>query len=249
MKKKKTVSNHESPTARMTLMQHFAEMRRRVLWLLIIFCAAFGIGWFVAPYLQEFLTEPLMSVWPNGTMLYTGLADGLLIQFSLATLVAILISLPALLWHVWGFVAPGLHKNEKRLIMPILILSPVLFITGAAFAFYILFPLAFKFFVEMNQASPVPSVLLPAMKDYLSFAIGLLKVFGIAFQLPLVMVLLNRLGILSRATVVKSRRYAIIGIFVVAAILTPPDIVSQCLLAIPMWGLFELSILFMKKDN
>lgn len=233
----------------MTLMQHFAELRRRILWILLIFAAAFGLGWFVAPYLQEFLTQPLMSVWPDAAMLYTGLADGLLIQFSLSTLVAIIVTLPAVLWHIWAFVSPGLHKNEKQLILPILILSPVLFIVGAAFAFYILFPLAFKFFVEMNQSSPVPSVLLPAVKDYLSFAIGLLKVFGIAFQLPLVLVLLNRLGILPRKVVTRARRYAIVGIFVVAAILTPPDIVSQTLLAIPMWGLFELSILFMKKPN
>ncbi|MDR1337603.1 MAG: twin-arginine translocase subunit TatC [Rickettsiales bacterium] len=231
----------------MTLMQHFTELRRRVLWTLLIFAAAFGLGWFVAPYIQEFLTQPLMAVWPDGAMLYTGLADGLLIQFSLSTLVAIIIALPAALWHVWAFVSPGLHKNERRLILPVLFLSPLLFLTGAAFAFYILFPVAFKFFVAMNQSSLVPAVLLPAARDYLSFAIGLLKVFGIAFQMPLVLVLLNRAGILPRAAAVRARRYAIVAIFIVAAILTPPDVVSQCLLAIPMWGLFELSILFMKK--
>jgi sec-independent protein translocase protein TatC len=229
-------------------MQHFAELRRRVLWTLLIFALAFGLGWLAAPALQEFLTRPLMSVWPDGAMLYTGLADGLLIQFSLATLVAVLITLPALLWHAWAFAAPGLRGNEKRLIAPILILSPMLFLCGAAFAFYILFPIAFKFFVDMNQSSPVPSVLLPAVKDYLSFAIGLLKVFGIAFQMPLVLVLLNRIGILPRRAAVRARRYAIVVIFIAAAILTPPDVVSQCLLAIPMWGLFELSILFMKRE-
>ena len=232
---------------KMTLMQHFIELRRRILWAVLIFAIAFGVGWFVAPYMQEFLTSPLLSVWTEGTMLYTGLADGLLIQFSLATLFAMLIALPVIMWHLWAFVAPGLHKNERQLIVPILILSPVLFLAGAAFAFYILFPLAFRFFVELNQSSPVPAVLLPAVKDYLSFAIGLLKVFGLAFQMPLVLVLLNRLGILPRTIVTKMRRYAIVGIFVLAAILTPPDIVSQCLLALPMWALFELSILFMKK--
>lgn len=231
----------------MTLMQHFSELRRRVLWTALIFALAFGMGWLVAPYMQEFLTQPLMSVWPGGAMLYTGLADGLLVQFSLAALVAIFMTLPAALWHVWAFVSPGLHKNERRLILPVLILSPALFVTGAAFAFYILFPVVFKFFVALNQSSPVPAVLLPAVKDYLSFAIGLLKVFGIAFQMPLVLVLLNRLGILPRALVVKSRRYAIVGIFVISAILTPPDIVSQCMLALPMLALFEISILFMKK--
>ncbi|MBN1281521.1 MAG: twin-arginine translocase subunit TatC [Alphaproteobacteria bacterium] len=233
----------------MTLQQHFAELRRRVLWTLLIFAIAFGIGWFVSPFIQDFLTEPLMAVWPDGKMLYTGLADGVLIQFSLATLLAIIVAIPVVLWHIWEFVAPGLHKNEKQFILPILILSPILFLMGASFAFYILFPFVFKFFVTLNQSAPVPSVLMPAMKDYLSFSIGLLKIFGIAFQMPLVMVLLNRLGVLSRAAVVKFRRYAIVFIFVVAAMLTPPDIISQTILAIPMIALFEISIIFMKKDN
>ena len=233
---------------KMTLQQHFSELRRRVLWTLLIFAIAFGVGWFVSPFIQNFLTKPLMTVWSDGVMLYTGLADGVLIQFSLATLVAILFSMPVILWHIWAFVSPGLHKNEKQFIFPILIMSPVLFIIGAAFAFYILFPVVFKFFVDMNQASSVPSVLMPAIRDYLSFSIGLLKIFGIAFQMPLVLVLLNRLGILPRSTVVKFRRYAIIFIFVVSAMLTPPDIISQFMLAIPMIALFEISVLFMNKD-
>ena len=233
---------------KMTLMQHFAELRRRVLWTALIFAGGFALGWGVAPWMQKFLTMPLMSVWPNGTLLYTGLADGLMIQFSLATLVGVAIVAPAVLWHVWAFVAPGLHKNERRFIWPVLVMSPVLFLTGAAFAFYVLFPVAFKFFVSLNESAPVPSVLMPAVRDYLSFAIGLLKVFGIAFQLPLVLVILNRAGVLRRTTAVRMRRYAIVFIVVVAAILTPPDIVSQILLAIPMWLLFEASLLFMRRD-
>jgi len=234
---------------RMTLLQHFAELRRRVLWVLLIFCVAFVIGWVATPYLQEFLTRPLLSVWPDGKLLYTGLTDGLMIQFSLATLFAIVAALPAVLWHIWAFVAPGLHREERRFVLAIMILSPLLFLIGAAFAFYIMFPFAFKFLIELNQASAVPSVLLPAMTDYLTFTIGLLKVFGLAFQLPLVLVLLNRLGVLPRSAVVKSRRYAIVAIFIVAAVLTPTtDIFNQCLLAFPMWGLFEISLLFMKKE-
>ena len=102
--------------------------------------------------------------------------------------------------------------------------------------------------MELNQSAPVPAVLLPAVRDYLGFAIGLLKVFGVAFQLPLLLVLLNRIGVLSRARAVAMRRYAIVLIVIVAAILTPPDIVSQIMLAVPMWGLFEISILFMRRD-
>ncbi len=234
---------------KMTLMQHFAELRRRILWVALIFAAGFGAGWFFAPPLQAFLTQPLLAVWPGGTMLYTGLADGLMIQFSLATGVALMVAAPAALWHVWAFVAPGLKKNEKRVIWPILLMSPVLFLAGTAFAFYILFPIAFKFFVDLNQAAPVPSVLMPAARDYLSFAIGLLKVFGVAFQLPLVLVLLNRIGVLRRSVAVRMRRYAIVMIVVAAAMLTPPDVVSQIILALPMWALFEISILFMRRDQ
>lgn len=129
-----------------------------------------------------------------------------------------------------------------------MIASPMLFLAGASFAFWVLFPVAFRFFVELNQAAPVPSVLMPAVRDYLGFAIGLLKIFGVAFQMPLVLILLNRVGVLPRRVVMRARRYAIVIIVVVAAILTPPDIVSQVLLAVPMWLLFEASLLFMRRD-
>ena len=227
---------------KMTLMQHFAELRSRILWTFAVFVAAFVGGWYVSPMLQEFLSVPLMSVWPDGTMLYTGLTDALMIRLSLAGMFGLLVTMPAALWNVWAFVAPGLKKNERKIIWP-------MFVLGAAFAFYILFPFAFKFFIELNESVSVPAVLMPAARDYLRFAIGLLKVFGVAFQLPLVFVLLNRIGILSRARVVQMRRYAIVIIVIFAAVLTPPDIVSQILLALPMWVLFEISILFMRRDD
>ena len=142
----------------------------------------------------------------------------------------------------------GGKENERRLIWPMLIASPLLFLMGAGFAFFFLFPVVFRFFIELNQSSPVPSMLMPVARDYLTFAIGMLKVFGVAFQLPLILILLNRVGLLTRSVVLKMRRYAIIFIVVVAAILTPPDVVSQIMLALPMWALFEISILFMRRD-
>lgn len=232
----------------MTLLQHFSELRRRILWVALIFVLAFVFGWCFAPVMQNFLTAPLLSVWNDGTLLYTGLSDGLMIQFSLATLFALIVILPVALWHVWAFVAPGLKAGERKIIWPLLVASPLLFLLGAGFAFYFLFPVVFKFFVELNQASPVPSMLMPVARDYLSFAIGMLKVFGVAYQLPLVMILLNKIGLLSRSRVLKMRRYAIVLIVVLAAILTPPDVVSQVMLALPMWALFEVSILFMRRD-
>lgn len=233
---------------KMTIMQHFAELRRRVLWTFLIFAGAMIFGWVVAPFVQDFLTAPLINIWPDGALLYSGLADGLMIQLSLAFVVALVITIPVALWHVWAYVAPGLKRNEQRFIFPILVLSPILFVIGAAFAFYVLLPFVFRFFIELNESSPVPSLMLPVARDYLSFATGLLRVFGIAFQLPLVLVMLNRLGILARSQMVKMRRYAIVAIVIVAAVLTPPDVVSQILLALPMWALFEISILFMRRD-
>lgn len=231
----------------MTLMQHFSELKRRILWTMAIFVLAFVAGWYVAPFLQSFLTMPLINVWPDGALLYTSVTDGLMIQFSLGALFALLISVPVVFWHIWAFVKPGLKKSEQNFIWPILFLSPVLFVAGAAFVFYFLFPIVFDFFIELNRAIDVPNIFLPDVRNYLHFVIKLLTVFGVAFQLPLVLIMLNKIGILHRSYVVKMRRYAIVFIVILAAILTPPDVVSQLLLALPMWGLFELSILFMRK--
>ena len=233
---------------KMTLMEHFSELRRRLLWCAFIFLMAFIFGWYVAPWVQEFLTMPLLNVW-DGNLLYNAITDGLMIRLSLSMVVALIVLIPVVLWHVWAFVAPGLKKNEKKFIWPLMIASPILFLIGAAFAFYILFPFVFGFFIELNKSSNVPAIVLPAVRDYLSFAISLLKVFGVAFQLPILMIFLNRIGVLPRSRVVAMRRYAIIVVVVVAAVLTPPDIVSQVLLAVPMWLLFELSVLFMRRDS
>ena len=234
---------------KMTLMQHFSELRRRILWCALVFVLAFVFGWCVSDYVELFLTAPLMRVWNDTTLLYTGLTDGLMIQFSLATLVALIITIPVCLWHIWAFIAPGLHKNEKQFLLPIFIISPLLFIMGAGFAFYVLLPFVFNFFIELNESANVPTVLMPAITGYLAFSIGLVKIFGLAFQLPLVMVLLNKIGVISKQTAIKSRRYIIVGIFIIAAVLTPPDIVSQILLALPMLLLYEISLLFMNNNR
>lgn len=231
---------------KMTLMQHFSELRRRILWTALVFVFSFALGWILSDRVELFLSAPLLSVWDKAMLLYTEISDGLMIQFSLATLIALIITVPVALWNIWAYIAPGLHKNEKQFLIPIFLFSPLLFIMGAAFAFYILFPFVFKFFIEINESASVPTVLLPSIKGYLAFSIGLLKVFGLAFQLPLILVGLNRAGVLSKTTATKSRRYVIIGVFVLAAMLTPPDILSQVLLALPMLLLFEISLLFMR---
>lgn len=231
---------------KMTLMQHFSELRQRLLWCVGVFIVSFVFGWFVSDYIELFLSAPLLNVWDDAALLYTEISDGLMIQFSLASLVALIISVPVFLWNIWAYIAPGLHKNEKQFLIPIFLFSPLLFIIGAAFAFYILFPFVFKFFIELNESASIPTVLLPSVKGYLAFSIEMLKVFGIAFQLPLILIGLNRIGILTRKSAIKSRRYVIVGVFVMAAVLTPPDILSQILLALPMLLLFEISLFFMR---
>lgn len=232
---------------KMTLIQHFSEIKRRILWSLLLFVVFFACGWYLAPSIQYILTQPLLNVWADGTMLYTSVTDGLMIQFELAGLFAIIAIIPVVFWHVWAFVKPGLKKSEQSFIWPILILSPILFIAGALFVFYFLMPIVFKFFVELNNTGNVPNVFLPDARGYLKFIIKMLKVFGVAFQLPLFMILLNKIGVLNREYVIKVRRYAIVLIVILSAIITPPDIVSQLMLALPMCALFEISILFMRK--
>ncbi|MDR1697133.1 MAG: twin-arginine translocase subunit TatC [Rickettsiales bacterium] len=232
---------------KMTLIGHFSELRRRLVWVVLFFLGAFCAGWFIAPVLQKILSAPLNSVW-SGAMLYTGVADGLMINLSLSALFAIFLTVPFFLYQAWAFVAPGLKAAERKFAAPILILSPLLFLTGAAFAYFALLPIVFGFFVTMNMSAPVATAFLPAVSNYMTFTIGMLKIFGIAFQLPIILVGLNRIGILSRAHAVSMRRYIIVAIFIVAAVLTPPDVVSQIVLALPLWALYEMSLLFMKKN-
>jgi len=240
-----------APQQKMTLVQHFMELRKRLIWVLLFFAATFGIGLYLAPQLQEFLVAPLMSAWSgsDGKMIYTGLTDGLFVQFSLGTLFAIFATIPFLLFQGWAYAAPGLKQKERRFVGPILILSPVLFLAGAAFAYYFLFPMVFRFFINLNQNAPVPTSFLPSTTNYLSFIIDLLRTFGLAFQLPLVMVLLNRIGILSRKAALTAWRYVVVGAFIFSAFFVPPDVLSQVMLAVPLIGLYFSGILFMKSKK
>jgi sec-independent protein translocase protein TatC len=226
----------------MTLMQHFRELKGRVVWSLIFFCASFILGLYVAPLLRDFISGPLISVWAEPAMIYTGISDGLSIQFSLAGLFAIFTSSPLILFQIWRYVSPALNGCEKKAIFPILVLSPLLFLAGAAFSYFIFLPIIFRFFLEIGGAD---ITMLPDMKGYLSFSVDLIKAFGFAFQFPLVLVILNRTGTVSKKQVLSVCRYIIVGIFVLSAILTPPDVISQIALALPLIALFGLSFLFM----
>ena len=239
------------PQQKMTLIQHFMELRRRIIWVLLFLVVMFGIGLYIAPQLQAFMTAPLMAAWAGdgGQMIYTNLTDGLFVQFALATLFAIFTTLPFLLFQAWAYAAPGLKPRERRFIGPVLILSPALFLAGAAFAYYVLFPMVFKFFINLNQHAPVPTAFFPSVTNYLSFIIDLLRTFGLAFQLPLVMVLLNRIGILSRKSAMRAWRYVVVGAFIFSAFFVPPDVLSQTMLAVPLIALYFSGVVFMRREQ
>lgn len=225
-----------------TLLQHFSELKKRILWVVLFFVLAFAVGFYLSPFLQSIIAAPLFSVWDSPVMIYTGISDGLTVQFSMAGFFAIFISAPVILFQVWMYISPALKKNEKKIAVPILIMSPLLFLLGAIFAYFVLLPIMFRFFIETASET---AVMMPNVKNYIAFSIELLKAFGLAFQFPLVLVLLNKANVVSKKQVMSIGRYIVVGVFVLAAVLTPPDIVSQIALAVPMILLFGLALLFM----
>ncbi|MEE8399807.1 MAG: twin-arginine translocase subunit TatC [Desulfobacterales bacterium] len=220
---------------------HLEELRSR----LITAFAAVGIG-FVLSYgfkekLFQILTRPLIAAMGAGDkLIFTGLPEAFFAYLKVSLLAGILLATPVILYQFWMFVVPGLYDKERRLIFPVVFLSSLFFAGGALFGYFVVFPLGFKFFLgfatDRIQA-------LPSMREYLSFSSKLLLAFGLAFELPIVLTFLAKLGIVSVDFLKKNRKYALLLFFVGAAILTPPDVVTQVLMAIPLMGLYELSIL------
>ena len=219
---------------------HLEELRHR----LIVCFIAVGIG-FAACYafkerLFEFLAAPLIDAMQAGDKLvFTGLPEAFFTYLKIAFLAGCVLASPVIIYQFWMFVAPGLYRQERRVLAPIVGLSILFFIGGGVFGYLVVFPLGFQFFLGFATETIRP---LPAMKEYLGFATKLLIAFGLAFELPLVITFMARLGLVSVAFLKKNRRYAILLFFVAAAILTPPDVVSQVLMAVPLMLLYELSI-------
>jgi sec-independent protein translocase protein TatC len=229
---------------------HLEELRRR----LIVCFIAVGIG-FVLSYgfkekLFQVLTHPLIGVMqPGDKLIFTGLPEAFFTYLKVSFLAGIILATPILFFQFWMFVAPGLYEKEKRLMIPIVSLSTVFFVGGAFFGYFIVFPYGFKFFLGFASDIIKP---LPSMREYLSFASTLLLAFGLVFELPLVITFLAKLGMVSVPFLKKNRKYAILLFFIVAAILTPPDVVTQIMMALPLIVLYEISIIgakiFGKKD-
>jgi sec-independent protein translocase protein TatC len=225
-------------------LSHLKELRdrllRSVLAVLILFLALFPF----ADTIYSVLAEPLMRHMPEGTnMIAIEVASPFLIPVKMVLMLAIFIAVPYLFYQLWSFVAPGLYLHERRLVMPLLASSTVLFFMGVAFAYFLVFPLAFAFF---NAVAPTGVEVMTDIGRYLDFVITIFFAFGIAFEVPIATIVLVAVGATTPDKLAKKRPYIIVGAFVVGMLLTPPDIISQTLLALPMWALFEVGILFSK---
>ena len=230
------------------LMEHLIELRRRLLISFVALVVAFGIAFTQSRRIFAFLVQPLVRAEGPGAhtqLIFTKLYEAFFVQVKVAAFAAIVIAFPIIANQLWAFVAPGLYKNEKRAFLPFILMTPVLFTAGAALAYYVVAPTSFRFFLQFNDSGATTGfsqTALPAMDDYLSLVMHFMIGFGVAFLLPVLLMLLERAGIVSRIQLKKGRRYAIVGAFIAAAVLTPPDVVSQCLLAGPLILLYELSI-------
>ena len=229
----------------MPLVAHLRELRDRFRNALIaVFVAFLGLFPF-ANQLYTYVSEPLRSLLPEGSsMIATEVTSPFLTPFKLSLVLAVFVAMPVILAQVWGFIAPGLYKSERRIAIPILTSSVVLFYAGVAFAYYVVFPLLFGFFTTVG---PVDISVMTDINRYLDFVLKLFFAFGLAFEVPVAAVILILTGVVTADQLANNRSYVIVGCFVMGMLLTPPDVISQTLLALPMWLLFELGILISKK--
>ncbi|MCU7812975.1 MAG: twin-arginine translocase subunit TatC, partial [Candidatus Thiodiazotropha sp. (ex Notomyrtea botanica)] len=233
-----------TPSQEQPLVAHLIELRDRVLRMVLVVLAIFLVLFPFANDLYTAIAGPMREALPVGsTMISTKPIDPFLIPFKLSLQLAIFISVPFILYQFWAFVAPGLYKHEKRLVIPLLVSSTMLFYLGMAFAYFVVFPLVFTF---LASTAPEGVEVATDMGSYLDFVMTLFFAFGVAFEVPIATIILVWMGITTPEKLRHKRPYVIVGAFVVGMFLTPPDIISQTLLALPMWVLFELGIIFSK---
>ncbi|MBC79738.1 MAG: twin-arginine translocase subunit TatC [Gammaproteobacteria bacterium] len=238
------MSTKSSPTEEegQPLIEHLVELRNRILHSIVAIVIIFFPLFYFANELYTFISEPLREFLPEGTsMIATEVASPFLTPFKLSLVLSLFVAMPYILHQIWGFVAPGLYSNEKRVALPLLLSSILLFYAGIAFAFFVVFPLVFAFFTSV---APDGVAIMTDINRYLDFVLKLFFAFGLAFEIPIATMLLIWTGATSTESLKRKRPYVIIGCFIFGMILTPPDVISQILLAIPMWVLFELGIIF-----
>ena len=233
----------ELEDTRAPLLDHLIELRRRLIYCIIALVLTFLICFYFSEDIFAFLLQPLKRA-GQSTVIYTQIFEAFFVQVKVAFFAAMMLSFPIIANQLWQFVAPGLYKKEKRALLPFLVATPLLFIAGAAMAYFVAVPMALHFLLSFQgNIGGVNREALPGVGDYLSFIMQFLFAFGLAFLLPVLMMLLARAGIVSRAQLKSARRYAIVAAFAIAAVLTPPDIGSQLLLAIPLCLLYELGLI------
>ena len=224
-----------------SFLSHLVELRNR---LVRAFLAIIVVTVCLLPFasmLYDFLAFPMMHALPEGTrMIATGVVTPFLVPVKVVLLVALVVTLPYLLYQAWAFIAPGLYQHEKRLVLPLVLASTVLFLVGMAFCYFFVFGVVFKF---VYSIAPKSISVAPDIENYFNFAIGMFLAFGVTFEVPIVVIVLAKMGIVSVAKLREIRPYVIVGSFVVAAVVTPPDAISQLLLAIPLCVLYEVGIL------
>ena len=232
----------ESQNSYQSLVPHFQELKMRLSRSLIFVLIIFIILFPFSNDIYNQLADPLMRNLPeNSSMIAIDVASPFFIPFKLVMIISIFISIPFLLYHLWMFIAPGLYKKEKKLVLPILMSSSILFYLGAAFAYFVVFPLLFSFFISI---APDGISVMTDISRYLDFVITLFFAFGFAFEVPIITILLIVTNVSTVQSLKRKRPYVIVGAFIVGMLLTPPDVVSQTLLAVPIWILYELGILF-----
>ncbi|MEL6237900.1 MAG: twin-arginine translocase subunit TatC [Pseudomonadota bacterium] len=231
------------------LLDHLIELRTRLFRSIVALLVAFGGCLYFADSILGFLVQPLRDAFPEGEgqLIFTKLPEVFFVELKVALFAGFMVSFPIIANQLWAFVAPGLYANEKKAFLPFLIATPVLFLSGAALAYYVVMPTAFLFFLGFGgEVGGLDVKALPATGDYLNLVMQFILAFGLTFLLPVLLMLLNRAGIVSRAQLAGARRYVIVGVVALAAVVTPPDPGSQVILAVPLLVLFEGSLFLMR---
>ncbi len=240
---------------KLTFEEHISELKIRVIKCVVFFLMACGVAMFFSDEIYNFLARPLINIiveqsqaHTDRKLIFTGLTEGFMTHMRLGIYTALMLSFPCIAWQVYAFLAPGLYKKERKLILPMVLFSAILFFCGIVMAYYLVIPLACRFFISFEGVitvnnNNIPIVLEAKISEYLSTIMQLFLSFGIVLQLPVALAIMAKFGFVNAQSLRKYRRHAIVVNFVIAAILTPPDVISQILLAVPMMILYELSIL------